>query len=467
MAPTAMIDRRSLLKVAAGFALTAPFPITARAFVAPDGFNEITLLTAKAPLLGPDGEWVEVWTYEGLVPGPLLKAKQGEPFKVRIINKLSEPTTVHWQGVRLANAMDGTSLTQEPIAPGQSFEYTFTPPDAGTFFYRPGINRAVQQDRGLLGPLIVEASEPTDVEDVVMVIDDWKLTADGRIDESELGALEVAAEAGRLGNWFTVNGQSRPRLKAYADNRVRVRLINAANARTMSILVKGADPWIVARDGQPIPVRHIGEEPVELLPGGRADLIFPKGDEEVTFATQINNEPLELAYLSRQGDFWADDEREPVLPANPLPADLPLAGALEVTVPIEGGARGGLQSARVNGETLPVRALLEKRLLWAVGGAAGLQPEPLFKAPKDAVVAVTFDNKTQWPQVLHLHGHSARIVKRAEAPVDEPGYRDTFGVEALSTLTVVFRAHNPGKWLIESQLPERAETGLVTWFEVV
>lgn len=459
-----MIDRRTLLLTVTA-ALLAP-SARALAFRAEDGTYILNLMPAKAPLLGPDGEWVEVWTYEGLAPGPLLKARQGEPFRLRVVNNLPEPTTVHLQGIRAANAMDGTALTQQPIAPGQSFDYEFVPPDAGTFYYRPGISTATQLDRGLYGPLIVEEREPTGFEDVVMVIDDWVLTADGRVDETELGSLEVAAEAGRLGNWFTVNGQSRPRLKADADNRVRVRLVNASNARTMGILVKGADPWIVARDGQPLPPRHIGDEPVELLPGGRADLVFPKGNEEVTFAALITDEPLELAYLTRDGEYWADDGKDPVLAANPLPADLPLDGALEVTITIEGGARGGMQSARVGADTLDTRRLLEKRLIWALAGHAGLPSEPLFTAPKEAVVAITFDNRTDWAQVMHLHGHSVRIVKRGGADVDEPGWRDVVRVDPRSTLTIAFRADNPGKWLIELQIPERADTGLATWFEV-
>jgi FtsP/CotA-like multicopper oxidase with cupredoxin domain len=458
-----MIDRRRLL-LAGAASFLAP-AARAQAVRGEDGVYVVTLSPAKAPLLGPDSEWVNVWTYEGLAPGPVLKATQGQPLKVRIVNGLPEPTTVHWQGVRVPNAMDGTTLTQQPIPPGGSFDYAFTPPDAGTFLYRPGISAATQLDRGLLGALVVEEAAPSGFEDVVMVIDDWTLTADGQVDESDLGNLEVAAESGRLGNWFTVNGRSRPRLKADAGARVRVRLVNASNARTMGILVKGADPWIVARDGQPIPARHIGEAPVELLPGGRADLVLPRGDQEVTFAIEIAGEPLELAYLARQGEHRADGGEDPRLPPNPA-ADVATGGALEVTIPIEGGAGGGLASAKVGDSTLDVRQLLEKRLLWAVAGHAGLPEKPLFVAPKDAVVAITFDNRTDWAQALHLHGHSARIVKRGGAAVDEPGLRDVVAVAARSTLTIAFRADNPGKWLIEAQIPERADTGLVTWFGV-
>ncbi len=461
-----MITRRTLLKVTLGSLALAARPVRAEAFLAEDGFNVIKLVKAKAPLMSADTAWQEIWGYEGLVPGPTLKAKQGEPFKVRIVNDIGQPTTVHWYGVRGPNAMDGTVLTQQPIPQGGSFDYVFTPPDAGTFLYRPGVNVGEQMDRGLVGALIVEEQGGDDFDDVVMVVDDWSIDGNGQIDASAFGDLQVAASSGRLGNWITVNGTTRPRLTADAASRVRVRLVNAANARTFPILVKGADPWVVAQDGQPVKARHVGEEALQLLPGGRIDLVFPQGQEDVTFATQIRDDVQEIAYLRRDGEPWADDGHDPVLKPNPLPADLPLEGALEVKITIEGGAGGGLQSAKIGTEDVPIRTLVEKRLVWAVAGYAGLQAEPLFKAPKDAVVSLVFDNRTDWPQVLHVHGHSVRIVARNGATVDEPGFRDTILVDPKATLTVAFRADNPGKWLIESSIPERAETGLVTWFEV-
>jgi len=74
-----------------------------------------------------------VWAYEGTVPGPELRVRQGQPVRITVVNKLDEHTTVHWHGIRLPNAMDGVpGLTQKPIRPGESFVYEFTPPDAGT-----------------------------------------------------------------------------------------------------------------------------------------------------------------------------------------------------------------------------------------------------------------------------------------------------------------------------------------------
>src|SRR3546814_17309684 len=79
-----------------------------------------------------------IWGYEGQVPGPVLRVRQGECLRVAVENLLEEETTVHWHGVRVPNAMDGVPhLTQKPIAPGETFLYDFDVPDAGPFRYHP------------------------------------------------------------------------------------------------------------------------------------------------------------------------------------------------------------------------------------------------------------------------------------------------------------------------------------------
>ena len=136
--------------------------------------NASPATAAAAPLL---------WGYEGVVPGPTLEVRRGEEVWVRVINELPEPTAVHWHGVRLANAMDGAPpLTQQPIAPGESFDYRFIAPDAGTYWYHPP--RPTR--RGLYGMLVVHETEPVAVDrDVALIFDDW------RSDDSAASAFTV------------------------------------------------------------------------------------------------------------------------------------------------------------------------------------------------------------------------------------------------------------------------------------
>ena len=95
-----------------------------------------------------------VWAYNGEVPGPLLRYKIGSEVKIRLLNTLDQPTSLNWHGVRNVNGMDGVGgLTQEPVPPGGSFDYRFTPPDSGLFWYHPQVLPFVreQQGRGLYG----------------------------------------------------------------------------------------------------------------------------------------------------------------------------------------------------------------------------------------------------------------------------------------------------------------------------
>lgn len=156
------ISRRSLLRAGSCLALSALSP-PGRA--SPSAAREIRIAAAPAslPLTGKGD--VDVWTYDGSVPGPTLRLRQGEPVRIIVENGLDQDTTVHWHGIRLPNAMDGVpGLTQPPIRPGESFVYEFTPPDAGTFWYHPHTNSLEQLGRGLAGALIVEEGEPVLVD---------------------------------------------------------------------------------------------------------------------------------------------------------------------------------------------------------------------------------------------------------------------------------------------------------------
>ncbi|TIM20650.1 MAG: multicopper oxidase family protein, partial [Mesorhizobium sp.] len=99
----------------------------------------------------PHGD-TPIWCYDGSLPGPEIRIRQGERLRVAVENKLNEETTVHWHGLRVPNAMDGVPhLTQAPISPGETFAYEFDAVDAGTFWYHPHHRSFEQVGRGLYG----------------------------------------------------------------------------------------------------------------------------------------------------------------------------------------------------------------------------------------------------------------------------------------------------------------------------
>src|SRR5262245_21373854 len=116
---------------------------------------------ARQKLIGRQGPDTAVWAYNGSVPGPELRFRQGDRLRVVVENALAVPSTVHWHGIRLPNAMDGVPhLTQPPIAANGRFVYEFALPDAGTYWYHPHLGNPEQVSRGLYGALIVEEREP-------------------------------------------------------------------------------------------------------------------------------------------------------------------------------------------------------------------------------------------------------------------------------------------------------------------
>src|ERR1041384_3792061 len=128
------VSRRSLVRgtgTAVGAALLA-LPLSAQ----PGAFRTITARTGVANLRSGNAGPTPIRGFEGTAPGPTLRGKRGEELRVRLINELVTDMTVHWHGVRLPKAMDGIAgLIQAAVAPGESFDYRFIPPDAGTFWY--------------------------------------------------------------------------------------------------------------------------------------------------------------------------------------------------------------------------------------------------------------------------------------------------------------------------------------------
>ena len=199
------MTRRRLILGAGGLALAPWGARVARAATGND--IHITAGPARVRLAGADGPDTDVWAYNGAVPGPLLRLKQGEPARIVVENRLDQDTTVHWHGIRVPNAMDGVpGLTQPPIKPGASFVYEFTPPDAGTFWYHPHVNSPEQIGRGLAGPIIVEEREPLGRPRLLWFLEDWRLTEEGGIAPGFDNRME-AAMSGRVGNTVTMNGR--------------------------------------------------------------------------------------------------------------------------------------------------------------------------------------------------------------------------------------------------------------------
>ena len=458
---SAAVTRRGLLLGSAALAAASLAP--ARAATTP------TLRAAPAMAqLAPEGHpATPVWAYGDRVPGPVLRVRQGERLRRELVNGLPQPTTVHWHGVRLDNAMDGVpELTQPAVAPGERFLYDFVAPDAGTYWYHPHNRSWEQLARGLYGALIVEEPDPPEVDrDEALLLDDWRLTAEATLGES-FDFIRDRSHAGRIGNWITVNGRGEWRLPVGRGERLRLRLANVANARLFELGLSGLSGWIVALGGQPLEEITVADR-MTLAPGQRSDLIV-----DVTAAH--DEEPMLISF-ERDGGYAVASfplehearERRPnppaPLPPNPLSPLGDLAEAESVDLHIEGGAMGGMRSARMGGRSLDLQELVEHGLVWSLNGVAGLPDKPLIAVERGRTVRLRIRNDTAWPHAMHLHGHHFR---RLAADGTQGPLRDTDLVARGETIEVGFVADNPGDWLLHCHMLEHSAGGMITWLRV-
>lgn len=456
-----VVSRRRFL----GTALAAgAFPAMVRSAGDIESLRAAPFVAQLAP---EDYPATPVWAYEGRVPGPEIRVRQGERVIRRLVNDLPQPTTIHWHGVRLANGMDGVpDLTQSVIPPGETFDYDFDVPDAGTFWYHPHHRTWEQLARGLSGALIVEERRPPETDaDITLVISDWRLAEDASLHES-FGALHDRAHGGRIGNWVTVNGEGNWSRASRRNERLRLRLINTANGRIFSLSLEGLAGSVVALDGMPLETPGVPGE-IVLAPGQRVDLVLDVTAAEGGEAT-IRSRERDGTYVLAGFPVTGTARSAPLgpvdaLPPNPVPALGDLAGARRATLAMEGGAMGRLEAALVDGARVPIREMAAQGLAWAMNGVASLPETPLLDVGLGETVHLAMANDTAWPHGMHLHGHHFREVRPGGAfgPL-----RDTLLVAPRSAAEIAFVADNPGDWLFHCHMVDHAASGMTTWIRV-
>ena len=460
--------RRRFLAGAVGLAAAPLLPLrsSAQAGAEPRLVEaRLAAAPAKVQLVPEQYPSTGVWAYNAAVPGPTLRLRQGDRLRVRVENQLEEGTTVHWHGIRLPNAMDGVpDLTQPSIQPGQGFLYEFTVPDAGTYWYHPHQRSYEQIGRGLSGALIVDEREPIRVDrDRLWVLGDWRLERDASI-RGGFGSFMDVSHNGRVGNTVTINGRVPERFAVRAGERIRLRLINAANARIFGLRFQGHRPRVVALDGQPVEPHAPDGGVVVLSPAQRADLVIdmlgePGSRHEVhdTFYRDLEYRLVDIAYAA-EPPLRAKPLDAPIrLPANPL-AEPDLARAERHDIVLTGGMMGDMSG-------------LPRGMAWAVNGASnscgsGTIIDPLFVLRRGRSYALRLANETQWHHPMHLHGHSFRVIARDGQPTRHREWLDTVLLAPRETAELAFVADNPGDWLLHCHVLEHQASGLTVCLRV-
>jgi FtsP/CotA-like multicopper oxidase with cupredoxin domain len=202
------------------------------------------------------GQKVEAWAYNGQVPGPQIRVREGDRVKLTLHNKLTESTAIHFHGLELPNAVDGVPfITQPPVKPGESHVYEFTVPmgNHGSHMYHSHHNSAKQVGLGLLGAFIVEPRNPMPIEKVD--VDHLMILNDGM-------------------HGYTLNGKSFPGtepLKAKKGQKLRIRFMNEG-MMIHPMHLHGMHMTVITKDGWPVPAPWKCDT-LNVAPGERWDVV--------------------------------------------------------------------------------------------------------------------------------------------------------------------------------------------------
>lgn len=387
----------------------------------------------------PTDDAVYSYAYNGQRVGPTLRVRAGDMFVAELSNALDDPTTIHWHGVEVPYAMDGTTWQFDPVMPGERFTYQFAPPHPGTFWYHPHFDTARQVDGGLLGVLIVEdPAAPAPDDELTLVFDRPMEGHDSPRTPFGHGVLDAR---------WTINGAAAPLThSARGGTVVHVRLLNASSAGYLDLRwpglrhIAGDQGWLPA-----------AQTPDRLLlgPGDRAEVEWLVG--EAGFAVEAR------PYSLNGGQTWQEAvellrvEVEDPAPA-PAPLDWPFTGAegvvdppySDVTYVLTGSDRTGVW--HINGERFP---------------DVTVEAVPLGSRP---VIEVRNLSPTHHP--FHIHGNAFDVLSLDGVPPPYAMVEDTIDVPVHGRLRVRLRADNPGAWMTHCHILPHAEEGMMTVLRV-
>ena len=475
------------------------------------------------------GRELTMLAFNGQHPGPLIDVDRGAEIVVRFRNGIDQPTTVHWHGIRIENRFDGAAgVTQEPVAPGDTFTYRIRFPDAGLYWYHPHIREDVQQDLGLYGNMFVRGHEaelaPVSREEP-LVLDDLLLDETGAIPFGAQGPTHVFM--GRFGNVPLVNGEPDYALEVAAGEVVRFLITNVSNTRTWNLSMPGARLKVVGSDMGPLE-REQWVESVVIAPAERY-LVHARFDAagEVPVLNRVYAiDHLNGAFLPRVDTLGAvrvgdgiggdgrearEDGREAEDPSgaggDPALIDRAFEELREhpATIADIDGYRGHFDrpidrrlvlAIRTRDLQPFVRALMQadsaffpavewdgtmpmmnwasttRQVEWILRdpdtGAENMEIDWRFRVGD--VVKVRFQNDRyvlhgmQHP--IHIHGQRFLVLSRNGIPEENLGWKDTFLLPVGETADILLEITNPGRWMLHCHIAEHIEAGMHAVFEV-
>ena len=451
------------------------------------------------------GRTFTAYAFNGQLPGPLIGVKQGAAIVVRFRNSIDQPSSVHWHGVRLDNRSDGTvGITQRPVLPGETYEYTVRFPDAGIYWYHPHVREDIQQNLGLYGNLLVSSAAPNYYNAVnreeVLTLDDLLLGADG---PAAYGDSEpVHALTGRWGNVLLVNGEPRWPLTVRRGEVVRFFLTNVSSARIYNLSFAGLRIKAIGSDAGKFE-REEWVRSVVIAPAERyvVEVEFPRSgtvalvnrvqaldhmigsyapEVDTLALIRVGADPAAPGYtkafdvLRRNADVVA--ELAPFRKYFDKPVDRELVLTLRTQ---------GLPAA-VSGMLLGINAAVEwndgmpmanwvttgREVKWILrdpaSGKENMEVNWRFRAGEMVKLRLFNDPASSHAMnhPIHLHGQRFLVLSRDGVSNENLVWKDTAIIAAGETVDLLVDMSNPGQWMLHCHIAEHLSAGMMTTFTV-
>ena len=426
------------------------------------GIVDVELTAAPARLrLVRGGPLVDVYAYNGMVPGPTLDVHEGDSVVVHFHNKLPEVTTVHWHGLHLPAIDDGSALF--PVLPGSTYVYTFRIPAgyAGTYWYHPhpDARSSYQVTMGLFGAMLVHARDDPlaalGIPDKVLILSDNRFDAHGAISFPDSGSIqaEVDLENGREGNVLMVNGQVMPTIQIPPGGMQRWRIIDASASRVYRLSVPGAQLIHVGSDGglfaHALPVHDVmvaNSERVEVLvqagstPGERMrldDLPYDRYMPQTRPANWDSTRSLLSLVVSHAPA--APAIRVPTLLRYVPPLDTTHVAVRRVIVM----SQGLIDGRKMDANRVDLHGRLGTTEIWEIQNVVGMD------------------------HPFHLHGFRFQVLDRDGVPEPFPSWKDLVNVPEHSSVRIVVHFDDfPGKWMYHCHILDHEDEGMMGVLEL-
>ena len=392
------------------------------------------------------GRTARAWTFNGQVPGPVIEARAGDVLEARLTNHLPEPTTLHWHGVRLPAAMDGTDMVQQPVEPGATFVYRIKLQDPGTFWYHSHTSEPVQVKRGMYGALIVRGeNEPVLDRERVLVLSDATVESTGEL-------ASASPREGRDGNVRLVNGVAEPELMLWGGQVERWRVINASSARYVKLSI-GGRPFVALGTGGGLLEAPVRLREALLIPGDRIDMAV--GPFEPGETLSLVSAPYDRGFGAGEAERFATLR---VGPAAPSQAVLP--ERLREIAPLVDGPVTPSREVRFSERT-------------DVHGEVDFLINETQHLRADAVVVGELQvwdivNTSTLDHPFHLHGFFFQVLEQNGAPPPFRSWEDIVNVPAGARVRIAWMPDDrPGEWMYHCHILEHHAAGMMAHFAVV